>query len=265
MIKTSATVFANNNRKKIAIISVRKKGLRLALKIKAALPQSKIYTPQYKNTLKDLTGILFSEYDGIIFCMALGIVTRIIAPFIKDKHSDPAVVCVDDQGRFAISVLSGHEGGANHLAILVSNIIASQPVITTATDAAKNIVIGIGCKRGITKEEVIKALEVALVKAKVSLRKLRCAATIDLKRSEAGLKDGCLELGVPLQFIAKDLIRNFQGHYQRSSFVKNKIGVEGVSEPCALIAARNPRLIMAKRKVGMVTVAVVREQLKILG
>ncbi len=66
--------------------------------------------------------------------MATGIVVRAIAGVVKDKFTDPAVVVVDEKGKFAISLLSGHVGGANRLALKVASIIGAQPVITTATD-----------------------------------------------------------------------------------------------------------------------------------
>ena len=74
-----------------------------------------------------------------------------------------------------------------------------------------------------------------------------------------GLKTACLELGVPLRVISSELIKNFTGKYNRSSLVKEKIGVEGVCEPCSILTERNPKLILPKTKLGRVTVAVVRE------
>lgn len=72
--------------------------------------------------------------DAIIFIGATGIAVRAIAPYVKDKKKDPAVVCIDDAGRFVISLLSGHIGGANRLAARIAEGIGGTPVITTATD-----------------------------------------------------------------------------------------------------------------------------------
>ncbi|MBP6021322.1 MAG: cobalamin biosynthesis protein [Candidatus Methanomethylophilaceae archaeon] len=72
--------------------------------------------------------------DAIVFVGAAGIAVRAIAPYVKDKKTDPAVVCVDDIGRFAISLLSGHIGGANRLTERIAAGIGATPVITTATD-----------------------------------------------------------------------------------------------------------------------------------
>jgi cobalt-precorrin 5A hydrolase len=77
----------------------------------------------------------FSDYGSHVFVMAVGIVVRVIAEHVVHKTTDPAVVTVDDTGRFAISLLSGHIGGANGLAERVAEITGAVPVITTATDA----------------------------------------------------------------------------------------------------------------------------------
>ncbi|SDE84698.1 cobalt-precorrin 5A hydrolase [Sporomusa acidovorans] len=132
---------------KLAVISVTNKGAELAGKIAPLLeakvdiyvkngrnPQSE---PNTYNCLSDLVHEIFSVYDGLIFIMATGIVVRVIAPYVKDKRFDPAVVVMDDGGTFAISLLSGHIGGANELAQLVGNAVQATPVITTATDVAK--------------------------------------------------------------------------------------------------------------------------------
>ena len=73
--------------------------------------------------------------DGFVLIMATGIVVRMIAPLLESKQSDPAVVTMDDAGRFAISLLSGHLGGANELAERCAFLTGARAVITTATDA----------------------------------------------------------------------------------------------------------------------------------
>ncbi len=244
---------------KVAIVAITKKGEKAALKIKKNLPGCKVYVLSLKGGLRDLTKKLFSEFEGIVFCMAAGIVVRVIAPYIKDKYADPAVVVVDEEGRFAISLLSGHEGGANSLAIRVANSLGAEPVITTASESKKKLIIGIGCRRGIDKIEIIKGVRYVLAMTGCPMKEVRCIATIDLKQDEPGLQEACMELGVALRVVSRELIKKFNGKYEKSSFVKEKIGVEGVSEPCALIVARRPKLILPKTKIGRVTVAAVKE------
>lgn len=85
--------------------------------------------------LKDLIASLWRKYDGLVLIMATGIVVRMIAPLLESKETDPAVVVMDDAGRFAIALLSGHLGGANELAERCAFATGARPVITTATDA----------------------------------------------------------------------------------------------------------------------------------
>jgi len=244
---------------KVAIVAITKKGQRSAFKIKKNISESVVYVLPLKGGLRNLAKKLFSEFEGIVFCMAAGIVVRVIAPYVNNKYTDPAVVTVDEGGRFAISLLSGHEGGANNLAVRVANSLGAEPVITTASESRRNIVLGVGCRRGIDKKEIIKAVRYALTVTGHSINRVRYIATIDLKQNEQGLQDACAKLGIPLRIISADLIKKFTGRYEKSSFVKGKIGVGGVSEPCALIAARRPKLILPKTIVGRVTVAVVKE------
>ena len=74
------------------------------------------------------------DYDAFVFISAMGICVRTIAPLLKDKHSDPAVVCMDTAGKNVIAVVSGHVGGANQLATDVARAVGAMPVITTRSD-----------------------------------------------------------------------------------------------------------------------------------
>ncbi len=256
---------------KLAIVAITKSGLNNAQKLKKALPDSTIYAMKKLGTaendevklfdrkVSELTPELFEEYDGLVMCMALGIVIRVIAPLVRSKYSDPAVVVVDEAARYAISALSGHEGGANELAIKVANALNAEPVITTASESARNIVIGVGCRRGVKKEEVIDAVTTALNEAGHSVDDVRAVATIDIKRDEVGLCDACSELGLPLRIISTDMVKRFNGEYQRSEFVNKKIGIKGVCEPCAILTASAPKMIMQKKIFGNVTIAIVKE------
>lgn len=88
----------------------------------------------------------FGKMDGIIYIGAAGIAVRAIAPYIKDKWSDPAVVVMDDQGRFSISLLSGHVGGANELARQAADSVGAIHVVTTATDGRGKFAVDLYAK-----------------------------------------------------------------------------------------------------------------------
>ncbi len=77
----------------------------------------------------------FNSSDALIFVSSCGVAVRSIAPYIKSKTSDPAVIAADETGRFVISLLSGHLGGANALSERIAESIGATPVVTTATDS----------------------------------------------------------------------------------------------------------------------------------
>ncbi|MDD3295494.1 MAG: cobalt-precorrin 5A hydrolase [Geobacteraceae bacterium] len=132
---------------KIAIIAITHNGARLGARLTEGLPGSGLYIPPklgdhvsgpatvFPESLKELMARLWREADGLICIMATGIVVRMIAPHLEGKDRDPAVVVLDDAGKFAVSLLSGHLGGANQLAEESARLTGATPVITTATDA----------------------------------------------------------------------------------------------------------------------------------
>ena len=96
--------------------------------------------------LSEWTKEAFLRDDALIFVGACGIAVRSIAPYVRDKFQDPAVVCVDEAGQFVIPLLSGHVGGANRLAEMVASGIGAVPVVTTATDVEKKFAVDMFAK-----------------------------------------------------------------------------------------------------------------------
>ena len=112
----------------IAIIQISERSLQLACKLAEILPDSRIISP------KELNEHNFNQFESIVFIGAMGICVRNIAPYIRDKYTDPAVVCIDSMGKFVIPVLSGHIGGANELAREIAQAIGAEAVVTTQSD-----------------------------------------------------------------------------------------------------------------------------------
>ena len=123
---------------KISIIAFTDNGMEIANKLSASLILDDLkdvsFTRCGKGALSSWTEEHFSQSDALVFIGAIGIALRAIAPYIKTKTKDPAVVVVDELGQFSIPILSGHIGGANELAMEISEILDAIPVITTATD-----------------------------------------------------------------------------------------------------------------------------------
>jgi cobalt-precorrin 5A hydrolase len=123
---------------KLHIFTVTERGLRLARKIEKGFNGAVVYPPSQlrqgglKKRVKEAFGK--GQSCGLVFVTAVAVSVRSIAPFLRGKRTDPPVVTVDELGRFAVSLLSGHIGGANELARKVAGLIGAKPVITTATD-----------------------------------------------------------------------------------------------------------------------------------
>ena len=111
---------------KIAVIPISETGSEIARKLQQALNARIIK--------RRSVGRLWKSYDAFVFIGAMGICVRTIAPYVNDKHTDPAVICVDSMGKHVVSVLSGHIGGANDLTQYVASLLSSEPVITTQSD-----------------------------------------------------------------------------------------------------------------------------------
>ena len=346
----------------IAIFVLTKNGMQLAKslsrKIDAGAQQGEHLPNLFanpKNFTKDVK-YAFEKYDGLIFIMATGIVVRTIAPLLKNKAEDPAVVVLDEKGKYVISLLSGHLGGANDLAKRIAKLIGAKPVITTATDVnnlpciegiaerfnlaiedfkkskivnsaivngrpvafvdedakrrkaikrgvgsrkwrvgfkfyksisqikhdkinvfviisnsllshtqhptsrilflrPKNLVVGIGCDRGVKLKEVESAYFSVLKKWDVSPLSVRNIASIDVKKNETGLLKFAGKYNLPVSFYSKDELAEMPLPSGFSPFVMGKVGVGGVCEPAALKSAGTKKIWIKKQKIGRVTIA----------
>ena len=309
-------------------------GLALARRLADALPGSVDRCGSGGVSLAGWTALQFAQSDALVFVGAVGIAVRAIAPYCRSKASDPAVVVLDECGRFAVPVLSGHLGGANDLARALAAVCGAVPVITTATDAhgifavdewakhqnctvleAERIkhvsskllagqsvrfaaefpvqgtppagvdpartpaeadfaltlspagdalhlvprigVLGIGCRRGISREAVEEAIGKVFAENRLDPAAILGVFSIDLKEHEPGLLAACAAHGWPAHFYSASQLQAVPGEFTGSDFVRAVTGVENVCERAAFLDAE--RLLVKKTACDGVTVAVAAE------
>jgi cobalt-precorrin 5A hydrolase len=162
----------------IAVWALTPGGIALAGRIARLRPDATLFLPEGAEapdapSVRRFTGLrpavaeAFSQYRGHVFVMAVGIAVRITAPLLRHKTVDPAVVAADDTGRWAVSLVSGHLGGANRLAEEIAAAISAEPVITTATDAHGLLSIDLAAAEedlAIANPEAIKTVNMAILR-----------------------------------------------------------------------------------------------------
>jgi cobalt-precorrin 5A hydrolase len=327
------------------IIAITQQGLALGKKLKVQFPDSVIYTlakwhdeecTPIEPDLSTFTAQLFDRHKTLVYIMATGIVVRSIALHLVDKTVDPAVVVLDEKGQFAISLLSGHLGGANAVASEIAGTMGATAVITTASDVQgmpsvdmiaqkhqliidsmhdakiltamtvngqkvgwrndsllnlpcyypcdeidaeglvvvsnrtdlaekvlsaqlipQNIIVGVGCRRGIPGQQIIDFVTEQLQLNSISEMSIRQLASIDIKSDEQGVLDAAAHFGVPAVFVETTEIEKIEHDFSSSVFVKSQVGVSGVCEPAAFIAGgRTGEFISRKKSKEGITVAI---------
>jgi cobalt-precorrin 5A hydrolase len=231
--------------KRIAIIALRR-NLEAAQKIQRNIGGDILI---YSNTA-------FREafnYDSIIAIMSLGIATRGIAPLLKNKRIDPAVVVLDSKQNYAIPLIGGHRG-ANSLARNLSKL-GINPIITTTEIEAEKLIVGIGSRRGVSQEEVINAIKDALSEIGASLEDVQILTTASMKINEKGILEAAKVLGKTLAFVPRNIIKSIEAP---SDSKASCIGLNGVCEPCAIALSGHKKLVLEKKAYGRVTIAVAK-------
>jgi cobalt-precorrin 5A hydrolase len=154
---------------KISIISFTGNGFDLGCRLCEKQRQEGHETSIYrcgKDGLREWTISHFSSDDALLFVGAAGIAVRAVAPLVRSKTSDPAVVVIDERGQFIIPILSGHIGGANRLSHTIAKMLHALPVITTATDVSSVFAIDTWASEkniGIINPEQIKWVSARLL------------------------------------------------------------------------------------------------------
>ncbi|RME78249.1 MAG: precorrin-4 C(11)-methyltransferase [Chloroflexi bacterium] len=349
-----------------AIITLTRRGTETGLRLHRLLPDSTLYAPArflpaavdapdarpYETSVRQTLQSAFQEHSALVCIMASGIVVRDLAPLLRSKHTDPAVVVVDEQGRHAVSLLSGHKGGANALAVRVAQLLGGTPVVTTASDgqglpaldllekeygwrlahdeamtaviaalvngepvgvvqdcagdrwlpdpplpnltrypdfdtlrqAAPSaavlvtcrvpppgllaaiphtvvfhppcLSVGVGCNRGTPAEEILAAVDHVFTQTGLSRDSIAAVATIEDKADEAGLLEACRARGWSLKIFSRAEVAAVASVPNPSAWAQKALGVPGVAEPAAMLAAGTDSLLVEKQKFPNVTVAV---------
>ena len=219
------------------------------------------------SSIYDLIAIIFSQVDVLIFIGACGIAVRAIAPQIRSKLTDPAVLVCDETGQFVISLLSGHAGGANEWTMHIASILGAAPVITTASDVhttlsglpqPQNLYLGIGCRRGLTTEIIERAVTIMLWDQRIPLKRIKACATIDIKKDEFGLCAFAQAHNIPLHYYTASALAAIPGNFTVSEFVMKTVGVDNVCERAATMLGGydQGRLLIPKTIKDGVTIAV---------
>ena len=348
----------------------------------AVLDKKSKYLPDsVKVSTSAWAGEKFSDSDALIFIGATGIAVRSIAPYVASKKSDPAVLVIDECGQFVISLLSGHLGGANELALKAAEILHAVPVVTTATDlhhrfavdvfakknncsifnmkAAKEVsaallagkkvgfysefsvegelpeglllcdecgkpvraadddmlkdkesfagndalcgntgnmmaddtepecgiaitvhtscrpfastayvvpkclTLGMGCRKGKDAEGIAEAAQKMLDSSELYREAFEQIASIDLKKDEQGILSLSKDWQIPFVTYAENELKQVQGEFTPSPFVKKITGVDNVCERSAVLASGNGSLLQKKNGENGVTTAVAAREWRI--
>ena len=278
-------------------------------------------------SLSEWVKVHFKEGNALVFIGAAGIAVRAIAPFVRDKTTDSAVLVIDEKGSFVIPILSGHIGGANELARGIARVLGATPVITTASDvnnlpaidefAKKNnlvindmqkakefavkvlhesckasekncspeldsgsrpqfaislyikndilnlipqcVVLGIGCKKGKSAEELQSFVCETLKTHKIDYRSVEKIASIDLKKDENAILSLSESLKRPFVTFSAEELNAIPQKVSHSDFVSEITGTDNVCERAVWAAGASEIIIPKTVKDGMTLAVGVRK------
>ncbi len=343
----------SDQRKPFAIYAITKHGILIARRLLESIPEADLYVsrklfeqaPVGAFELPLPMGPCLQEtwkrYDCHIHIISVGAVVRMVSKLLDNKKVDPAVVCIDDASRYAVSLLSGHVGRGNQFTQRIADAIGACPVITTASDVRgtltvdilgrelgwtlddmdrnvtrgcaavvnqtrvlfvqecgephwwplgkplppgveyaegmdgvdeeayeilliasdrllecansviyrpKSLVLGVGCDRDAPTEMVERGIKSLLREAGLSIKSVKCLATIDKKQDEAAFLALSEKYGWPLVCHAAETLDVVEGVENPSEVVKKYVGTRSVAEAAALLTGGADRLLLAKQK-----------------
>lgn len=249
----------------IRIVTLTDAGLRLAKKIQIECQRQACEIWFKPAPFASKVQQAFKQGDSLLFICATGIVMRTLAPVINNKYEDPPVIVLDELGEFVIPLLSGHEGGANQWASDIAEGIGAQLVSTTAKPYLKPVyTVGMGCERHCPESELSQLLIDCLQKINLSAEQIHSINSIDIKVDEIGLIDCANKLKKPYQVFDKKSLASVEHLLStKSDYVFATVGVYGVAESAALIAAQQltgdvAELVLVKNKTKKATCAIAK-------
>jgi cobalt-precorrin 5A hydrolase len=192
----------------VTVVSLTKSGQMLAERICSRLPAADyLHCPQpFRRTVQQR----FQAGHRLVLICAMGIAVRTLAPVLRDKHHDPAVLVMDELGSFVIPLLSGHEGGANEWARQLSEWLDAQCVITGARSYTRPLrIAGMGCERNCPLEALYQLLDETLTVYGLNRQALHAIASIERKRDEAGLLLLAEQLGISIYFYPASVLQEY--------------------------------------------------------
>ena len=267
-------------------------------------------------SLGEWTKERFAEAEALVFVSSCGIAVRAVAPYLKGKDKDPAVIVADERGLSVISLLSGHIGGANELTLRIAEAIGARPVITTATDVngitppdswavknncaienlpaakrvaaellsghavgvavtdelqpapypvtlwlrPKNLIVGVGCKRG-TEPELLRGCFLDFMKQSgYSPLSVASVASVEQKKDEAAVAGLAEFYEIPFETFPAGTLMALPGGFTPSPAALAAVGTDNVCERAALAASRGGYMVRLKTKYPGITFALARKR-----
>lgn len=247
----------------VTVVSLTEPGHALAQRLLVHLPAADhLHRPQpFQSEIQ----ARFCTGQRLVLICAMGIAVRTLAPVLRDKYHDPAVLVLDEHGRFVVPLLSGHEGGANAWAQQLAEFLNAHCVITGAQQYTQPLLVaGLGCERRCPLEPLLQLVDDTLANHGLSRASLHALASIDIKRDEASLLTLAAQLDVPIAFYPAATLREYSDRLsRRSDAVFRATGCYGVAEAAALAHAerlidRRAELIISKHKNSRATFALAR-------
>lgn len=248
---------------KTSIFSLTEKGQKLSETLVKIIPNSTRHhkTKPFGKSVQ----AAFQRGERLILICAMGIAVRTLAPVLNSKLTDPAVIIMDDAGKFVIPMLSGHEGGANAWADDLSQALNAQCITTGVQSYRKPIyVAGMGCERDCPVDVLTDLLQECLTHNNFQIDLVSAIASIDIKHNELGLIQLSDKLDVPFVVYDATTLRQVEDQLSiKSDIVFREVGCYGVAEAAALIHAQHlsgnkAELVINKQKNCKATFALAR-------